>query len=182
MDDNARKGRVDRTEPKTFMLNLEEAHEFRSRLPHPNRIWYFAYGSNLNVDQMRERVGEWRLSKRALARNYTLVFNHYSKKWKGYTANLSETGKYEDVVYGVVYHIDEEQLMKLGTYEGTPPLDMRVELEDGNEISDARVFMWKTSDSEQEPPKVYRKLVEQGLLQHGYSRSHVDTVFGKFAR
>lgn len=117
-----------------------------------------------------------------MARNYRLVFNHYSKRWRGYTANILETGKFEDVVYGVVYHIAEEQLTKLRTHEGIPPIELRVELEDGNEISDVKTFTWKTSDSEQEPPKVYRKTIEEGLLQHGYDRSHVDAVFGKFDR
>jgi gamma-glutamylcyclotransferase (GGCT)/AIG2-like uncharacterized protein YtfP len=145
-----------------------------------NRIWYFAYGSNLNVDQMRDRVGEWHLSKRALARNYRLVFNHYSKKRQGYTANLLETGKFEEVVYGAVYHITEEQLKKLQAHEGIAPVEVRVELEDGNERSRAKTFAWKTSDSEREPPKPYRKAIEEGLVQHGYDRSHVEAVFGRF--
>ena len=148
----------------------------------PSRVWYFAYGSNLNVEQMKSRVGEWRLSKRALARNYRLAFSHYSKRWKGNTANLLETGRFEDVVYGVVYHIDETQLAMLRTYEGVPPIDMKVELEDDSEISNARTFTWRTTDPEQEPPKVYRKLMEDGLLQHGYSRARVDSILGRFSR
>jgi len=68
-----------------------------------NRVWYFAYGSNLSVDRMNSRVGEWHLSKRALVRNYRLAFNVFSAEWQGNTANLLETGKFEDTVYGVVY-------------------------------------------------------------------------------
>ena len=144
-----------------------------------NRIWYFAYGSNLNVDQMRNRVGEWHLSRRALVRNYKLVFNVNSKRWKGYTANLEETGNVEDVVYGVVYHLTEEQLKKLQDYERVPPTEKRVELEDGNEISHAMTFIWKTPDPGREPSTAYRKTMESGLMDHGYSKSYVDRIFGK---
>jgi cation transport regulator ChaC len=144
-----------------------------------NSIWYFAYGSNLSVDQMRERVGEWHLSRRALVRNYRLVFNVYSKKWQGNTANLQATGKFEDVVYGVVYQLAQEQLAKLQASEGVPPTEIRVELEDGNEISHAKAFIWGKTNPEREPPTAYRKAMEAGLTDHGYDKSHVDRVFGK---
>lgn len=140
-------------------------------------VWYFAYGSNLNVEQMKERVGEWKLSKRALVRNYRLVFNHHSKKWQGYTANLLPTGRFEDVVYGVVYHLTLEQLGKLQAHEGVAPTEALVELEDGNEISHAKVFIWKDTEPGREPSSAYRKAMEAGLTDHGYDKAHIDRVF-----
>ena len=148
-------------------------------MPPSNTVWYFAYGSSLNVDQMRDRIGEWHLSKRALVRNYRLVFNIYSKKWQGYTANLQATEKFEDVVYGVVYQLTQEQLAKLQAHEGVSPVEIRVELEDGNEISHAKAFVWQTSNPGREPAAAYRKAMEAGLMDHGYDKSHVDRVFGK---
>ena len=38
-------------------------------------VWYFAYGSNLNVGQMMNRVGEWSSSNRATLPGYKLMFN-----------------------------------------------------------------------------------------------------------
>ncbi len=132
---------------------------------------------------MRKRVGKWQLSKRALARNYRLVFNHFSKKeWKGYTANLEETGKFEDTVPGVVYALTPDQLNALQSLEGIVPVDIRVELEDGNEISHAKTFIWKTTDSEHEPPKDYRRAMEEGLSQHGYDEAHVRKIFARFEK
>jgi cation transport regulator ChaC len=144
-------------------------------------VWYFAYGSNLNMDQMKERVGDWQLSKRALVRNYKLVFNHHSKKWQGYTANLQPTGKLEDVVYGVVYHLTQDQLARLQAHEGVPPTETVVELEDGNEISRAKVFIWRDSDPGHEPSTAYRKTMEIGLADHGYDKAHIDRIFRQFA-
>lgn len=140
-------------------------------------VWYFAYGSNLSVDLMKERVGEWRLSKRALVRNYRLTFNVFSKKWQGYTANLRPSERFEDVVRGVVYHLTKEQLAKLQTHEGVAPVEVRVELEDGNEISHARAFLWPVSDPGRDPPVKYRKAMEQGFADHGYTKSQADKTF-----
>lgn len=129
---------------------------------------------------MRTQVGEWQLSRRALVRNYKLIFNVQSKKWQGYTANLQATGIFEDVVYGVVYRVTQEQLLKLQTHERVPPVEIRAELEDGNEISHAKTFMWETTNPGHEPPIAYRKTMERGLEDHGYDKSHLDRIFGKF--
>jgi gamma-glutamylcyclotransferase (GGCT)/AIG2-like uncharacterized protein YtfP len=131
---------------------------------------------------MRQRVGEWHLSKKALVRNYRLVFNHYSKKQRSYMANIVETGKSEDTVHGVVYHITAEQLKKLETHEGAPAVETRVELDDGNEISHAKTFIWKTTDPEHEPPRAYQETLQDGLLQHGYERSLAEAIFGRFGK
>lgn len=144
------------------------------------KVWYFAYGSSLNVDQMKSRIGQWQLSRRALVRNYRLAFNVYSKKRNGYSANLQPSENFEDTVPGVVYRITPEQLLELQKFEGVAPSDVGVELEDGNEISHAKVFIWKTTEKEHEPPKDYRRMIEQGLLQHGYSEAVVKKTFTRF--
>jgi len=144
------------------------------------KVWYFAYGSSLNVDQIKLRIGQWQLSKRALVRNYRLVFNVYSKRRNGYIANLLRSENFEDTVPGIVYRISPDQLSRLELFEGVPPSDVGVELEDGNEISHAKVFIWKNVEKEHEPPRDYRRIIEQGLLQHGYPDSTVKKIFARF--
>ena len=129
---------------------------------------------------MKTRIGEWQLSKRALVRSYRLVFNVYSKKRTGYIANLQSSDNFEDKVLGVVYRITPEQLAKLEKIEGISASDVGAELEDGNEISHAKVFIRKTVEKEREPPKEYRRMIEQGLLQHGYSEAAVKKTFVRF--
>jgi len=129
---------------------------------------------------MKTRIGEWQLSKRALVRNYRLIFNVYSKKRTGYIANLQSSDNFEDKVLGVVYRITPEQLAKLEKIEGISASDVGAELEDGNEISHAKVFIRKTVEKEREPPKEYRRMIEQGLLQHGYSEAAVKKTFVRF--
>ena len=129
---------------------------------------------------MKSRIGQWQLSKRALVRNYRLVFNVYSKQRGGYAANLLQTDNFEDTVLGVVYHITLDQLGKLQKAEGVAPADIGVELEDGNEISHAKVFIWKSVEKEREPHKDYRRIIEQGFLQHGYPESSAKKIFERF--
>lgn len=126
---------------------------------------------------MKERVGGFKLSKRAIARNYKLIFNVYSKKWQGYTGNIQHTGNFDDKVLGVVYHVTEAQLMKLRTFEAPEPGEISVELEDGNEIKNARTFVINTIEKEREPPEAYRRRIEDGLIEHGYDRSLVRKIF-----
>jgi len=141
-----------------------------------NKVWYFAYDSNLDVDQMNGRVGEWHLSKRALARNYRLVFNVLSTRWQGYIANLQPSEKFEDTVHGVVYLLTEEQFLKLQRHEGVQAVEVRVELEDGNEISHAKTFIRNPSGPERGPAEPYRRAMEAGLLEHGYKKPMVDRI------
>jgi hypothetical protein len=129
---------------------------------------------------MKLRIGQWQLSKRALVRNYRLVFNVYSKRRNGYIANLLRSENFEDTVPGIVYRISPDQLSRLELFEGVPPSDVGVELEDGNEISHAKVFIWKNVEKEHEPPRDYRRIIEQGLLQHGYPDSTVKKIFARF--
>ncbi len=142
-------------------------------------VWYFAYGSNVKLAQLKERIGEFKLSKRSILRNYKLVFNVYSKTWQGYTANIQETGHYEDKVLGVVYHITDTQLGKLQSFERTSPVEISVELEDESEIKNAKTFLWSTSEQERKPPEAYRRIIEQGLIEHGYDSSTVRKIFDK---
>jgi cation transport regulator ChaC len=145
------------------------------------KVWYFAYGTDLNVEQMKKLVGPWQLSKRALARNCRLAFNVFSKKrGKIYTPNLVETGKFEDTVSGVVYHLTQDQLKVLENYEGIAPVEIRIELEDGNEISHAKTFIWKTEEKEHEPPRDCIRLIKEGLLQHGYGEARVRNMLSRF--
>lgn len=147
-----------------------------------NKVWYFAYGSNLDVGQMNSRVGEWHLSKRALARNYKLTFNVFSKRWQGYTANLVQTDRFEDTVYGVVYLLTEEQFSSLERHEGVAPVTIRVELEDGNDISHAKTFVWKSSDAGHAPSEAYIRTMEEGLREHGYKKPLLDRILGSISK
>ena len=79
---------------------------------------YFAYGSNLDREQMRHRCpGAVRLV-RATMSGYRLAFTGYSRVWQGAVATiLPEPGAH---VEGVLYRLAPGELRLLDRYEGHP--------------------------------------------------------------
>lgn len=80
-----------------------------------NTILYFAYGSNLDEDQMRARCPTSRMSFRARLRNHRLDFTYFSTRWLGGSADvLPHSG---ESVWGVVYELSPEELNQLDGFE-----------------------------------------------------------------
>ena len=78
----------------------------------------FAYGSNLDEQQMRARCPSTAFEGRARLQNHALVFGGYSARWDGAVASL---GRLEGAALeGVLYRITEEDLARLDAFEGVP--------------------------------------------------------------
>lgn len=80
---------------------------------------YFAFGSNMDPQQLRNRVGEVPSPRNAQLREYKLVFDKYSRSRKCGAANVFFTGKNEDFVEGLLYSLTEAQFKILDEFEGT---------------------------------------------------------------
>jgi gamma-glutamylcyclotransferase len=79
---------------------------------------YFAYGSNLDREQMRRRCPGAVLLARAMMSGYRLAFTGYSRVWQGPVATiLPEPGSQ---VEGVLYRLAPGELRVLDRYEGHP--------------------------------------------------------------
>ena len=80
-------------------------------------ISYFAYGSNLFLEQMQKRIGgEPKVIGAACLENHRLGFTILSKTWKGGVADIvPEAGS---KVWGAIYELTEQQLEKIDHYEG----------------------------------------------------------------
>ena len=143
-----------------------------------NEVAYFAYGSNLDISQMKERVGEWITSERVYVTGYKRVYNVWSgKNWKGWAANLKRTDVSSDKVCGVVYIITDKQLEKLTTkYEHKEPTLISVRLENGQERNGVNVYIWMKEEPSHEPPAAYKDAIIRGLRQHSYSEDVIEKV------
>jgi len=139
-----------------------------------DEVWYFAYGSNLNMGQMMNRVGEWTVSKRAVLKEYKLKFNFCSSRWGGLTANVVWTGNPDDKVYGAVYRILKEKVDVLSAYEGPKPTDITVEA-DGVNLQ-AKAYIFKRSRVSRNLPEAYLNVMLTGLRQHGYPEAVIEEV------
>ena len=75
-----------------------------------NNTFYFAYGSNMNPERIRQRIPHARLVGKATVKGWRLVERQYAdaEKAVGHT------------VEGVVYLLTQSELMTLDRYEGYP--------------------------------------------------------------
>lgn len=79
---------------------------------------YFAYGSNLDYDQMRERCPTARFFARATLPRYDLVFRGASMRWGGAVASLRASKTRN--TSGILYVMRPADLNALDRFEGHP--------------------------------------------------------------
>lgn len=87
-------------------------------------IEYFAYGSNLNLNQMEERGTKVHSTEKAELPGWKLAFTYHSENKDGGVLDIIP-GDEDDVVQGVVYHLDIQSLRKLDQFEGRDVRDNR---------------------------------------------------------
>jgi gamma-glutamylcyclotransferase (GGCT)/AIG2-like uncharacterized protein YtfP len=77
---------------------------------------YFAYGSNLDPEQMRSRCpGSWPVGLAAL-HDHRLTFPLFSERWNGGAAGLSHA--HGQSVWGMLYELTDGDLAALDGFEG----------------------------------------------------------------
>lgn len=139
-------------------------------------VWYFAYGSNLDQEGMRRRVGEWLDLKPAILRDHRLVFNVFSSSWRGGVASIEESPG--SIVYGAIYLLEDNQLEKLDKYEGVPHLYHRrkITVESDGKPVEAYVYVATNPRTRLKPSASYLALVLKGLKKLGYSDDVIQSV------
>ena len=126
-------------------------------------MYYFAYASNLNRKQMRERCPESKPMFVATLPNYKLVFAGWSRQWRGGKASIKLFRG--ERVSGAVYEVSERDLSRLDRYEGCPGNYNRLKVtvfdEDGRSVE--AVTYIKSGQLEETPPsKEYLAVIQQG--------------------
>lgn len=104
---------------------------------------YFAYGSNMNPDRMKERKAFFTDRVFARLENYKLVFDKTTKNHpdEGVGNIIPDDNS---VVEGVLYEVEWDSIERLDIFEGYPTAysreEIQVELSDG-EMVDALVYI-----------------------------------------
>jgi len=98
---------------------------------------YFAYGSNMNQEQMKKRGIHFLERTHTILRGYRLEFNKLASRnpQEGY-ANIVPNEN--EIVEGILYEISKSDLSILDSYEDTPKhynqIKVNVKLDDEQEI------------------------------------------------
>ncbi|MFQ5818272.1 MAG: gamma-glutamylcyclotransferase family protein [Terriglobia bacterium] len=142
----------------------------------PHTVWYFAYASNMNRAQMKQRVRDWAEEKIARLDNYELNFDKLARRGTG-TGNLVlAEGK---AVFGVLYRLREQQLRTLDRFEGVPEHYRRSEVtvvdEQGNKVS-AQVYLARKVRKGLKPDRHYLRGIIAGAEEHNLPADYVEQL------
>jgi hypothetical protein len=136
-----------------------------------DRIFYFAYGSNMNstVFQGRRRMRPTKI-ERAILKNYRLVFNQPGIPWiEPSFANIERAEG--EFIEGVLYEITEDEMHLLDLSEGGGAYDIVTSQAEG-EVSGpviAHTFMTNDVASGLHPSQRYMNILVAGANEHALS-------------
>ena len=150
-------------------------------------VWYFSYGSNLDLDRFRGWVCDFSDSKRAVLHGHVLRFSGEvtSEGGGGAIIETSAGGK----VYGGVYQIERAQIdrmdeVELGSDKNPAQRGVRctitLECPDGG--LDAEVYVVPTPKLYRAPSEKYLRHIIKGLRSFGYPESVLEEVRATAAR
>jgi gamma-glutamylcyclotransferase (GGCT)/AIG2-like uncharacterized protein YtfP len=143
-------------------------------------LYYFAYGSNMSHQQMRERCPSSEFVSAVFLQGYKFVYDGWSSKRQSAVANIIASEN-EDIVWGGLFGINEDNLAALDCYEGYPTTYDRKEVQ----VKDrkGRIYTaWVYSRMRKEramPSKEYRNIVVQGAHNCNLPKGYIESVLLK---
>ncbi len=125
---------------------------------------YFAYGSNLKVERLEERVGEVGLAGIAALGGHRLSFAKRGKDGSGKACCEEAPG---EQVWGALYELSDEQLSRLDAFEwGYSRAVVSVDREpDGASL--AVTYRAEHFTDDPVPYEWYKQLLVEGAREHG---------------
>lgn len=139
-------------------------------------VWYFAYGSNLDKKNFEKRVGGFKEVRKAILKDFIIAFNSFHPGWGGGVADIveSEGGR----VYGAVYKIDKEGLLRLDRAVGVPEFYRRMVVEVETDAGKVEAYTYTTVKKRGfvMPTSSYLAFILRGLKQHGWDEEVIEEV------
>lgn len=139
-----------------------------------SRLLYFAYGSNLDYNQMRRRCPGAKVVSRAKLPGFRLAFTRFSGTRRCGVADIIESA--QDAVEGVVYSIGQEDAERLDRFEGVGQacydrIDVSVFCPDGQTLN---AFAYKAREQgEFLPSRAYLNQIIDGARRHRLSPEYI---------
>ena len=131
---------------------------------------YFAFGSNMSAQRMRERLGWSPSHSGVILPDYEMIFNKHSND--GGKANIMYSPG--NLVEGILYSVNEEDLLILDKYEGVAAKQYKrheIEVRNNNKhFITAVTYKALNTGKISAPTKEYLSYILEGkeLLSPGY--------------
>jgi gamma-glutamylcyclotransferase (GGCT)/AIG2-like uncharacterized protein YtfP len=143
-------------------------------------MFYFAYGSNLSIDQMKTRAPDSKPLEVGCLKGYRLDFTRHSSGWNGGVADVVLDPNHE--VWGLIYEISADDLYCLDDYEGYPDVYFRFPVSIKTltrSISDIWVYAVVCKKVFTPPTKTYMEIIKNAAVKFGFSEkycSYIETI------
>ena len=134
---------------------------------------YFAYGSNLELNQMKDRCPDSKLISEGYLKDYILSFDKFSPGWKCGVADIVKS--FNNKVWGLLYDISERDLLKLDSYEGHPNFYRRIIvniIKTNDQIVEAYTYEVVNKDKFVRPSKEYINIIKEAAKKYNFPISY----------
>ena len=135
-------------------------------------MMYFAYGSNMDFEQMRQRCPGCEVIGKARLSHYVMSFTRWSRSWKSGTADiLPEKNK---TVHGVLYDLSFDDLKKMDKVADYPNSYVRQDISVlcGEEALPALTYVARRQGVFS-PSRAYLERMIQGAEKHQLPEDYV---------
>ncbi len=137
---------------------------------------YFAYGSNMDPEQMAHRCPGGVSLGRARLADHRLAFTYDSVRWGGGVGTVEPDPG--DETWGVLWELDEGHLDTLDRYEGVAAGIYRrgtVRVETGEGPCEAVIYI-ATDTRHRRPSKRYVRTLVRGAHAHGFPEGYIRRI------
>jgi gamma-glutamylcyclotransferase (GGCT)/AIG2-like uncharacterized protein YtfP len=145
----------------------------------PGELYLFAYGSNMNKEQIRARCANPKAIAIAKLPNHRVAFFGYSKTWDGAMETVIEAPGRE--VWGVIYELSFSDWDKLDAWQDVRLNGTGAYFHYPASVTDTqgkiRTVLFYKKDilgDPQKPSREYLDFIAAGALEHGLPSSHID--------
>jgi len=142
-------------------------------------VWYFAYGSNLWIDQKQDRTGAIRQGSErpriATLADHRLAFN---KQGAGGEVFANIIAAAHETVVGVIYRCNPDAMLKMVVKEGGyERRAVRVVTDDGEAVEAITYIAPPSSTTDERPPTSgYLTKIITGARQHGLPEEYIQQI------
>jgi len=151
----------------------DSSHQFRCKARATHQMLYFAYGSNLSMRRMRQRIPSARPLGPALLRGHRLAFHKVGRDGSG-KCDAALSQRREDRLHGALYWFAPRHKAALDEYEG-PGYTARqvvVTRRDGTRHT-AYLYSATQVDATLHPFAWYLEHVVRGACEHRLPRRYL---------
>ncbi|MCX7607556.1 MAG: gamma-glutamylcyclotransferase [Bacteroidia bacterium] len=147
-----------------------------------SKCWYFAYGSNMHIQQLEERVGRKGIVRKVgYLEGYEIVFNKPAKAKPDTIGYANIQPREGSVVYGVLYELTETEMEQLDQYEGAghPEHYQRKRMEikvEGEKPVDAYVYIAYKTKEGLRPTSKYLETIIAGARENSLPRDYIQKL------